>query len=348
MSTTLCLACSSSFPPNVLSKGAVYQTPCCSRPICSSCTTANPRLMRYNPCLSCLSGVGVLASSSLKETTLPGASAAPPDTNLNGAIRDSDNFQIGDDSDEEDQDSPRVSQFSSSSNPTLNAPPSYTSGRSSASSLSLSESSLTASSISELQLEPPQAPVLPSTSTGPSKYYLQKGDSLQGLALRFGVSGRELCSLNKLPPSTLTTTPHLLHTRASIILPLTARIKPTDIVEQIDPEREAELTRERAEKKLQTLTKEVDWKVAKAYVALAESATDEDVERFDLKQKELSVSGLEKGKGRLESMAVDAYLEDDEWERMNPFRPGGAWGSSKSASSSQAKGWFKKTNAMSV
>lgn len=72
--------------------------------------------------------------------------------------------------------------------------------------------------------------------------------------------------------------------------------------------------RERAEKRLQTITKEVDWRVAKAYVALAEDEDEEVRTYHDLKQKEMkpNISG---GQGsNLELMALDRYLEDEEWE----------------------------------
>ena len=114
---------------------------------------------------------------------------------------------------------------------------------------------------------------------------------------------RELCRLNNLPPSTMTTTPHLLHTRSSIILPPSAVTagEPRD-----DHENASRRARERAEKKLQMLTKEVDWRVAKAYVALADDA--EEVRSYELKCKE----GNERVD--LEMMAINKYLEDDEWE----------------------------------
>jgi hypothetical protein len=88
-----------------------------------------------------------------------------------------------------------------------------------------------------------------------------------------------------------------------------------------DTEREARLARERAEKRLQTLTKEVDWRVAKAYVALAD---DPDVDA-DMKGKESSIredgdnipegsQGDLRTEQTLEGRAVTRYLDDEEWE----------------------------------
>jgi hypothetical protein len=61
------------------------------------------------------------------------------------------------------------------------------------------------------------------------------------------------------------------------------------------------------------VTKEVDWRVAKAYVALAENdAGDNDVkkENLDMKMK----ANFSKGSGGLEMQAIDRYLDDAEWE----------------------------------
>lgn len=64
---------------------------------------------------------------------------------------------------------------------------------------------------------------------------------------------------------------------------------------------------------MQTLTKEVDWRVAKAYVALANDP--EDVENFGVKQKEMGGGDSKlRMKSCLEAVAVDRYLEDEGWE----------------------------------
>ncbi|KAG1887272.1 hypothetical protein F4604DRAFT_1571506, partial [Suillus subluteus] len=107
------------------------------------------------------------------------------------------------------------------------------------------------------------------------RYYINHGDTLQGIALRYGANGRELCRLNNLPPSTLSTTPHLLHTRTFIVLPSSA--KSLSITRDADTDAGARRVREKAEKRLQMLTKEVDWRVTKAYVALADDPDEEAV-----------------------------------------------------------------------
>ena len=77
---------------------------------------------------------------------------------------------------------------------------------------------------------------------------------------------RILCRLNNLPPSTLRMTPHLLHTRAFLILPPSVRAPPplTPAEQALDEERKARLAVERAETRFQAMTKETDRDVAKA------------------------------------------------------------------------------------
>ncbi|KAJ6513368.1 hypothetical protein C8R45DRAFT_1154578 [Mycena sanguinolenta] len=245
--TSLCLACSSSLPPK---SDKLFTTECCNQPICAQCIAVNPRLARYNPCLACLGGVAVVGSGKSDRN------------NIDGAVRDEDNFAIGDDEDDEEQ----------------------------------------------AAVDPAPAQETPVAQGPPSEYYIKRSDTLQGIAMRFKVDGRTLCLLNNLPPSTLTTTPHLLHTRTSLLLPTYAlsRLSPADATAPTPAEARAREV-SRAGKRLQMLTKETDWRVAHAYVALADP-TDPD---FALKRKEL---GVPKGEVSLEAVAADQYLEDLDWE----------------------------------
>lgn len=90
-------------------------------------------------------------------------------------------------------------------------------------------------------------------------------------------------------------------------LPPSARAPAQASSSSADPEREARRARERAEKRFQTTTKETDWRIAKAYVALAE----------DVEQSSLGKEGAN-GKKRIESTteerATNQYLDDEEWE----------------------------------
>lgn len=175
----------------------------------------------------------------------------------------------------------------------------------------------------------------------PLVYRLRRGDTLMGIALRFRLDVRmfffhasrlsihynrsndqamELCRLNNLPTTTLSTTPHILHTRTTIILSPTS--KPPPEFPALAEARRVEL----AEKRLQMVTKEVDWRVAKAYVALAQDPDPSAKEKPDNWERSLrgvpgSVSGGSSQKGMLESDAIERYLEDAEWEEQE--RKGG-------------------------
>lgn len=57
-------------------------------------------------------------------------------------------------------------------------------------------------------------------STGLTRqYWLRPNDTLMSLSLRFRINAAALCKLNDLPSSTITTTPHLIHTRQFLLIP---------------------------------------------------------------------------------------------------------------------------------
>jgi hypothetical protein len=128
----------------------------------------------------------------------------------------------------------------------------------------------------------------------------------------------ELCRLNDLPTTTLSTTPHILHTRTTIILSPTSKLPPEG------PALTEARRVERAEKRLQTVTKEIDWRVAKAYVALAQDSDPSEVPaekkldnwKGDVRKIPGSESGESSQKGKLEGDAIERYLEDAEWEEQ--------------------------------
>jgi len=65
------------------------------------------------------------------------------------------------------------------------------------------------------------------------------------------------------------------------------------------------------------VTKETDWGIAQAYVALAEDS-DSEPDVTSLKQLEgekSSQQGTARTRTTVEERAVDRYLDDDEWER---------------------------------
>ncbi|KAL5526898.1 hypothetical protein ACEPAF_8625 [Sanghuangporus sanghuang] len=372
---------------------SIFRTQCCNRPICSACLASNPRLARYVPCLACLGGVHAVAgpsgpsSSSLKHSISSSQKLKQDkdlelDMNLNGALRDRDVFVLGDD--EEDYSDAESNMPSRRTNKT--PPPAYSATISNTPSPSRGENEEPgqppgADVDSELQSTggtkvtingrqrevnsaverpsptPTTTPITASTEIAtkptPRIHYIQKGDTLRGLALRYGVDGRVLCRLNNLPPSTLTTTPHILHTRTTLILPPSAKSLPPSEEEShdCDPERERQTKLEKTAKRLQLITKEADWDVAKAYAVLAQpsssssssssaslssdmrtrlngfhTSTDRDQyhlrqplskERHGVDEKSTCTdekANLSQRRGTMQERALDTYLEDNTWE----------------------------------
>ncbi|KAJ8462052.1 hypothetical protein ONZ51_g11147 [Trametes cubensis] len=156
----------------------------------------------------------------------------------------------------------------------------------------------------------------------PSKYFIRPDDTLLGISLKLGIDGRVLCRLNNLPVSTLRTTPHLLHTRSFLILPPTSRPPPplSPAQQQVDEERRARLARERAETRFQTMTKETDRDVAKAYVALAGLPDGEGKDYMEyekekgLRRRRAHASEDDGAAASVDERAIDHYYDDDEWE----------------------------------
>jgi hypothetical protein len=102
-----------------------------------------------------------------------------------------------------------------------------------------------------------------------------------------------------------------LHTRAYLLLPPSAKPHSSLLpCTSEDKDRELKLVRERAEKKLQTLTKEVDFRIAKAYVALADNEEEQEIKRKEV----LSMSGTLSLPRGLEALAIESYLDDLQWE----------------------------------
>lgn len=115
---------------------------------------------------------------------------------------------------------------------------------------------------------------------------------------------------------------------------------------------------EQAQKRFQFVTKEVDWRVAKAYVMLADGddkGTDDGGSKEGKDWKEFSKKdqpGLGGGnRDELEGRAVDRYLDDDEWETRTggkvdiqrfPGSPGHASSSRGGDDRNGRGGWFRK------
>ncbi|EPT05655.1 hypothetical protein FOMPIDRAFT_1021408 [Fomitopsis schrenkii] len=344
-SISLCLACSASLPPRKAlasptspnyASNEIFLTECCQRPICPACVSANPRLVRYHPCLHCLGGVGAVSAAARSPPPVDfsrsvGEKSAGGRVNVDGSVKDEDVFVLGDDDEDEEEsmegtvdghgDRPSTA---SNSPPPATPPPAYFETTLSQSSRVPSPSTQPISKI-DCGKQPNQE--METTSSTPQRYYIQPNDTLIGIALRFHVDGRTLCRLNDLPLSTLRTTPHLLHTRTSLVLPASAASGPKSlgpILKQPGPDESARRARERAESRFRVLTKEADYRVARAYVAIAGVEDDAaDAFREDEAKKSsplpdaikrLRPSSSAEAGGSLEGRAVDKYLDDEEWE----------------------------------
>lgn len=175
---TLCLACSSSLPPRKVSEDGIFHTPCCDRPICAACLSRNPRLARYNPCLRCLGGVGVVKSHSNPKS--PSIAGIPDDVpkNVDGGVHDDDVFAIGDDNDDDEH--------SSDNEDDLNVTQHISSAQRPASRNASEPLGLP-------PLSTPQAEPLPvdnndiSAHSGAPKYYIRPGDTLSAISLKFKI-----------------------------------------------------------------------------------------------------------------------------------------------------------------
>jgi len=150
------------------------------------------------------------------------------DMNINGEVRDQDTFVLGDDDDEEEnkEEKSEILGGDGAGSASISSPPPPPFYESIVDpwkeELPPNEPTTPTLDSNPLAEEPSPKPV-ESDNTRPHKYYLNRSDTLQGLSLRFGIDSHEICKLNKLSPSAIRMTPHLLHTRVFLILPPTAK-----------------------------------------------------------------------------------------------------------------------------
>ena len=150
---SLCIACCST----IVKSNDTYKTNCCNKQICASCLQANPRLRYYSPCLACAGAVQVVASSH-RSASKDYSSPLTEQRN-----RDESTFAIGEDSDD---DQAGTGPFEGSSD---------FQGQNNA---------------VGMVYRPPDCPLQAGENTErgtPAKYWLQRGDTLHGIALRFKI-----------------------------------------------------------------------------------------------------------------------------------------------------------------
>jgi hypothetical protein len=154
----------------------------------------------------------------------------------------------------------------------------------------------------------------------------------------------ELLSLNKLPPTALSTNPRILQTRKTIII--SQRKLPISQLNQITettPEEDKRRAEERAVKRFQLVTKTVDPGVGKAYLSIQGDAPH-PLENGS--GEVLDKEGGVKKRGNLskEDRAMEQWFEDDEWEGENsnrlPKKKEGKWTSVGGVKQDEKSGWF--------
>lgn len=167
-------------------------------------------------------------------------------------------------------------------------------------------------------------------------HYLKPEETLLGLSLKYGVEGPTLCRLNRLPISTLSTTPHLVHTLPFVLLPPGASPS-TSTAPLLSPEEER---RRLILRRFQTRTRCHDAKLAKFWIDQVfdqreqesrwvnlnrearsrgrkgtdsgGSVNDEREDEQDIETETLMTSP--RRGGELEE-AVSAFLADERWEQ---------------------------------
>ncbi|SPO24672.1 uncharacterized protein UTRI_01638_B [Ustilago trichophora] len=178
-------------------------------------------------------------------------------------------------------------------------------------------------SSSRIQVDP-HTNLSPSTTSSSStdgqtvQYYLRKSDTLQSISIRFGISAHELCILNSLPRSILSTSPHLLHTRSFILIPahaVTVQLASNPSLAQSlagPPRRSAKDKTTRARREAEAKFRAT---LAKSVASAGETAADDRAARAYVGLAEDEMRFVEFGEGVGEDGLPIAYDRDDDKEK---------------------------------
>ncbi|WOO79817.1 uncharacterized protein LOC62_02G003332 [Vanrija pseudolonga] len=263
-----------------------YTPACCNVPICGACVARNPRLKAYSPCLRC----GDVRTRDGAAEVARGAARREED-----ARRVEEVFVLEDSDDEGEGEGEKA----------------------------------TATPLDEPTSRPPQ-PQAPAVAEAQAeqrvveiKHLVSRGDTLQSIARKYATDPHALLALNNLPHAALYANPAILRTRVEIVI---SRRTVTGTSDEGDDEDGAERRRQRALKRFQVVSKEVDRGVAGAYLALAEegegSTSGEGGEGreggWGTEKKGGEKATKDKEKGASPRSALDAYFSDEEWERAVP------------------------------
>lgn len=145
-----------------------------------------------------------------------------------------------------------------------------------------------------------------------SIHYIKPADTLAGLSLHYRCDGALLCRMNKLPTSTLSTTPHLLHTLPFLLLP------PSTTSSSLTPAHPPEIERQRLVlRRFQVRTRCADWAFSNAYVSAVFDRRKKEAEFVSANRMARGGAGDEIGireGGELEEAIAD-WEKDQKWEK---------------------------------
>lgn len=146
-------------------------------------------------------------------------------------------------------------------------------------------------------------------------HYLLPHETLQGIAMKYRLEGRLLCTLNALHPSALTTSPHLLHTLPFLLLPPSVEPGAANASPRFSLEEERYRT---SIFRLQVLEKIQSHAEAKAYMDAAFLARKEEFESIiknrERRGEEIGDLSIRIG-GELDD-ARESYCNDRVWEKQ--------------------------------
>lgn len=246
--SSLCLGCSSTIPDNV-KVAAVYVHGCCGRKVCAACLDRNARLATF--CPMCEDAHAAFRKGPRSDVTRAGQVvfdaesalaqdedvAPPPYTESGRQDPPASAFVLEDGEDslqkvasssesasasERRKATPALLRQASkaSAEAEIDTAPQQATTRDDASADVRTDSLVAHRRKVDPHEASPSEPTSSRRGDGETRqYWLRNIDTLAAIAIRFGVSTHELCLLNALPRAVLSTSPHLLHTRAFILIP---------------------------------------------------------------------------------------------------------------------------------
>ncbi|GAA5976427.1 hypothetical protein JCM10908_005496 [Rhodotorula pacifica] len=285
----------------------------CGHVVCGKC--ARKRRGLAQSCILCTGIDDILGSASASSTSIEGESTAVDPSNSRvaqpppygpAAVASGDDFVLGDDEDSADEEDHAEKGRSPNRKDEM--------ARADSEELPDYDDSTNVNAAAQVG-----GPSDGKERPQPHIHYLRPDDTLLGLSMQYGVDGRALCRQNNLPPSTLSTTPQLLHTRPFILLPPGARPSAST-----EPLLSPALERKRLiVRRFQTQTKCTDWAMANAYVDQVFDAREKEAALIkENRRARGDAEDIEVREGGELEEAVEAFLADERWEREQRNKKG--------------------------